>query len=478
MNVDDYLEQDAVGLAAMIRSGVATSTDVLNAAEAVIAVQDPYLNALIGRVAPSLPKGGPFSGVPFLMKDFGAHMAGELCEMGSRMAAGLRFPEDSELTRRFRAAGLVILGRTNLPEFANAVTTEPVTRGPTRNPWNLVLSAGGSSGGAAAAVASGMVPVAHANDGAGSTRIPAAACGLVGMKPTRGRVPWAPDYDEVMFGLGSELVVSRTLRDTAAMLDAVHGPAVGDRYRLPEPAKPFLMSLEDDPGRLRVGFSTQSFVGGPVIDAECQAAVIRVAELCGRLGHRVVEGRPAIEQRTLSEIFAIYCGSLLAYNVDGLIAAGVSVPVEEGLEATSLAFYRFAKGLGAGDIHRANALVNGLARASGAYFESVDVWLTPTLARPPWPLGEMNANDPDFDALGWADELWAFAPIPAAFNISGQPAISLPLAESEAGLPIGIHIAGRFAEDARLLAFAAQLERAMPWSHRRPPAFGLRTHDV
>lgn len=473
MDVAEYVGHDAVGLAALIRERKTTRAEVLAAAEAVIAAQDPHLNALAGRTPPSAAGDGPLAGVPFLMKDFGAHMAGEPCEMGSRMAAGVRFPADSELTRRFRAAGLAILGRTNLPEFANALTTEAVVAGPTRNPWGAGLSPGGSSGGSAAAVASGMVPIAHANDGAGSTRVPAAACGLVGMKPTRGRVPWAPDYDEIMFGLGSELVVSRTLRDTAAVLDAVHGPAIGDRYRLPAPERTFMASLSEEPGRLTIGFSTEAFAGGPSIDPECQAAVVAVAELCADLGHRVVRGAPHIEQRMLSEIFAVYCGSLLAYNVDGLTALGLGGPLEERLEATSLAFYRFAKGLDTHAIHSASAMVNTLARSCGAYFEDVDVWLAPTLARPPWRLGEMNANSPAFDAIGWADHFWEFAPIPAAFNITGQPAISLPLAQSAAGLPIGIHVAGRFAEDARLLAFAAQLERARPWAHRRPPAYGL-----
>ena len=474
MDVAEYVAQDAVGLAALIHAGKTTRSEVLSAAQTVMAAQDPHLNALAGRIEPSLTGNGPLAGVPFLMKDFGAHMAGELCEMGSRMATGLRFPTDSELTRRFRSAGLAIVGRTNLPEFANALTTEAVVTGPTRNPWGANLSPGGSSGGAAAAVASGMVPIAHANDGAGSTRVPAAACGLVGMKPTRGRVPWAPDFDEIMFGLGSELVVSRTLRDTAAVLDAVHGPAIGDRYRLPAPERTFVASLADAPGKLTIGFSTEAFAGGPSIDPECQAAVAQVADLCAGLGHRVVPGAPQIEQQMLSEIFAIYCGSLMAYNVDGLLALGMG-PVEERLEATSLAFYQFAKGLDTAAIHRASAMVNTLARASGAYFEGVDFWLSPTLARPPWPLGEMNANSPAFDALGWADHFWEFAPIPAAFNITGQPAISLPLAQSADGLPIGVHIAGRFAEDARLLAFAAQLESALPWAHRRPPAYGLAT---
>ena len=478
MDVKDYVAHDAVGLAELIRTGAVSEAEVRAAAEAVIAEQNPRLNAIIGRVEPDLDEAadaahGPLQGVPFLMKDFGAHMAGELCEMGSRLTQGFSFPHDSELTIRFRDAGLRILGRTNLPEFANNITTEPLLYGPTRNPWNLDRTPGGSSGGAAAAVASGMVPIAHANDGAGSTRVPAACCGLVGLKPSRGRVPWAPDYDEIMFGLGSELVVSRTLRDTAMVFDAVHGPAQGDRYLLPPPSSAFVEDIKADPRPLKIALSLDGLDGGPAIHPECRDAVSELADLCADLGHEVVEGRPAVKQADITEVFAVYCGSLTGFNVDNMLKAGAPGPVEDVLEATTLAFYRFAQTLSAADIHRVNGVVNDMARACGRFFSDVDIWLTPTLARPPWPLGELDADQQGLDARQWAARLWDFAPIPALFNITGQPAISLPLAQSRDGLPIGLHFAARFGQEATLLALAGQLERARPWDHRHPQHFGV-----
>jgi amidase len=477
MTPEEYVAQDATGLADLLKSGAVGKEEVLAAAEQVIAVQEPQLNALVGRVEPGAEVGeGPFAGVPFMMKDWGAHMAGELFEMGSRLMQGMRVPHDSELTTRFRNSGLRIIARTRLPEFANNVTTEPVCGGATRNPYDLSRSAGGSSGGAAAAVASGMVPMAHANDGAGSTRVPASACGLVGMKPTRGRVPWAPDYDEIMFGLGSELVVSRSLRDTAAALDAVHGPAIGDRYLLAPPAGRFVDSLARPPEKLRIAYSLAPLEGGPDYSPEVKGAIERVARTCADLGHDVFEARPqGVEQDDLTEVFAVYCGSLTGYSLDAALAAGIEGPLEEKLEATTLAFYEFAKTLSAADIHRVNALVNQMSRHCGAFYQDADFWLTSTLSEVPIALGTLNANDGSLSARQWAARLWEWAPVPALMNITGQPAISLPLAVSDQDLPIGIHIAGRMGDDEGLLSLSAQLEEALPWDDRHPPNFCLQT---
>ncbi len=473
MNIDDYTAQDGLGLASLIRDGAVSKEEVRAAAEAVIDAQNPKLNAIIGRIEPpAASTDGPFAGVPFLLKDFGAHLAGELCEMGSRITKGFRFPHDSELASRFKNAGLDILGRTNLPEFANTVTTEPLLYGPSRNPWDPGRTPGGSSGGSAAAVASGMVPLAHANDGAGSTRVPAALCGLVGMKPTRGRVPWAPDYDEAMFGLGSELVVSRSLRDTAAILDCVHGPAIGDRYLLPPPATGFGSALSRDPGRLKIGFSSAALSGGPEIDPEIGTAIRQIARLCEELGHEVMEARPAVEHSVLPEIFLIYCGSLMATNIDGIAAAGGPQAGPDVLEATTLAFYQHALTLTAVDIHHAGRLVNSAARSVGTFFEDVDIWICPTTAKPAWPIGEKNADDASISAAEWSAMLFDYAPVPGLFNITGNPAISLPLAETESGLPIGIHLAGKFGADETVLSLSAQLEQARPWHDRRPKNFG------
>ncbi|MEQ8692389.1 MAG: amidase family protein [Pseudomonadales bacterium] len=476
MTPEEYAAHDATGLAALLTDGQVSETEVLVAAEQIIAKQEPQLGALVGRITPQERLGsGVFRGVPFMMKDFGSHMADELFEMGSRLMQGFRLPHDSELTTRFRSAGLNIIARTKLPEFANNVTTEPVSGGVTRNPYDLSRSAGGSSGGSAAAVASGMVSIAHANDGAGSTRVPAAACGLVGMKPTRGRVPWAPDYDEIMFGLGSELVVSRSLRDTAAMLDAVHGPAIGDRYIVAPPAGTFLESLNVRPRRVRIGYSVSPLEGGPEYAPEIVAAIEAVAKICADLGHEVFEAKPEGVQSDITEVFAVYCGSLTGYNVDVALAAGVPGPLEDKLESTTLAFYEFARTLTAADIHRVNALVNQMSRRCGIFYETADVWLTSTLSCLPLTLGNLDANDDSLNAREWAARLWESAPVPALMNVTGQPAISLPLAVSSEGLPIGIHLAGRIGEDENLLSLCSQLEEALPWRSRRPPNFCLET---
>ncbi len=476
MKAEDYVGFDAVGLAHLIAKGEVSEWEVREAAETVFAVQDPKVNAIVGRVDKSDPdSNGPLKGVPFLMKDFGAHMAGELCEMGSRMTQGLRFPHDSELTKRFHASGLRTMGRSNVPEFVNGLNCEPVATGPSCNPWDLGRMPGGSSGGAAVAVASGMVPVAHASDAVGSTRVPAAVCGLVGMKPTRGRVTWSPDYDEALFGMGSELCVSRSVRDTALVLDCVHGPAEGDRYILPPPGAPFIEALDRDPKPLRIGFTTDALPGGPDIDPEIRTAIEETARLCESLGHYIVEKRPVTAHEHMPEVFLTLAGSMIQFILDGMAAAGGPEPSPDLLESTTYETVKLARTFTAADIHRVIGVINTMSRECGALFSDIDIFISPCTAKLPLPLGELHADRPGLSPQDYCRQVFEFGPYTALFSCSGQPAISLPLFQSQSNLPIGIHFAGKMGEDETLLALSGQLERALPWIDRRPPNFGVNS---
>ncbi len=312
MNANEYGQFDAIGLADLVRRKEVKPSELINTALQVIKKINPQINSVINiftdRIGAfddtDLPD-GPFTGVPFLIKDIGLHYANVPYELGSRLTKGFSLPYDTELATRYRRAGVVPIGRTNLPEFGINVTTEPVAHGPTRNPWNTDHIAGGSSGGSAAYVSAGMVPMAHGNDGGGSIRIPASCCGIFGLKPTRGRLPWGPDTDEGLMGLATEHVLTRSVRDSAAMLDAVAGPGVGDRYLLPAPSKPYLEEVTIDPERLRIAFSTTAPDGVPSVHSECVEAVEKTAKLCEKLGHIVVETSPPFNQKDTNHVFNV-----------------------------------------------------------------------------------------------------------------------------------------------------------------------------
>jgi amidase len=473
---------DATAQAGLVKSGEATPTELVDAAIARIEELNPELNAVIhplfeeGRAtaAGPLPE-GPFKGVPFLLKDLGAAFAGQPLHMGTKVLKELGFvaPVDTYLAQRFRAAGFVTIGKTNLPELGILPTTEPAAYGPTRNPWDTSRSPGGSSGGSCAAVASGMVPIAHANDGGGSIRIPASACGLVGLKPTRQRISEGPMVGDLMSGLTAELVVSRSVRDSATALDAVHGPAPGDPYVAPAPARPYLEEVGADPGRLRIGLATSAFTDVDVAPEVIEAAH-DAARLLESLGHGVENSAPggvesAAGGEVLVESFLTrwMAGQGAALMLIGRVAGRELGP--DDVEPLTWALAEEGYRRSAAQYLEAIGLHQGITRAVAAWYESgYDLLLTPTLGELPTPLGAFDDSGDPMAAIDRARVTVAFS---ALFNLTGQPAISLPLAWSEDGLPIGVQLVAPYGREDLLIRVASQLEQARPWADRRPPAF-------
>jgi amidase len=486
MKLEEYARCDGLQLAALVRRGEVQVGELVACALAAIERLNPAINAVIGRLDPkaidaqvaALPAEGPFRGVPFLIKDLVLHMAGVRCDMGSRLVDGAYVPPaDSDLMARFRRSGVITLGRTNVPEMGFNASTEPVLYGPTRNPWNTAHSSGGSSGGSAAAVAAGLVPIAHANDGGGSIRIPAALCGLVGLKPSRGRTPTGPDYADPLHGLGIEHVVSRSVRDTAAMLDAVEGPGIGERYEIARPSQPYLQAIATPPARLRIAFSAGVDSHSEPAEAEIVRALETVAKACAGLGHHVEEGRPAYDADAFHRANMYYWSSFCAAGVAATAQALGRTPSLANLETSLMANYEFGLGLKALDLEWADATMNQVCRSVGPFFQQHDVLLTPTVAVTPYKLGLLDANAPGLTTQGWYDHLFRHLPYTALFNMTGQPAISLPLAQSAGGLPIGIQLVGRYGDEATVLRLAAQLEQAMPWADRLPGIHAARAKN-
>jgi amidase len=472
----DLARLDATAQAELVRSKEASPAELVDAAIERIEALNPELNAVIhplyeeGRAeaAGELPD-GPFRGVPFLLKDLGASFAGQPLHLGMRALKEVDFraPIDSYLAQRFRAAGFVTIGKTNLPELGILPTTEPVAYGPSRNPWDTGRSTGGSSGGSAAAVAAGMVPVAHANDGGGSIRIPASECGLVGLKPTRQRISEGPVIGDNMSGLTVELVVSRSVRDTAAILDAVHGPAPGDPYVAPPPERPYVDELDADPGRLRIGLITD-----PVADETPQPAVVDAARDAGEmledLGHRVeeVDLSPFAGVDVVPTFMARWAAGQAAVLGQLALAAGREIGAGD-VEPLTWALAEMGRRVTAADYLAAVAQHQALTRLVAGLYEAHDLLLTPTLGEVPPPLGSFDDSGPDpLDAIRRAGLTAAFT---ALCNVTGQPAISLPLHSSEEGLPIGTQLIAAYGREDALIGIAAQLERAHPWADRVPP---------
>ncbi len=483
MKLEEYARCDGLQLATLVRRGEVKVEDLVACALSAIDRLNPAINAVIGRVEPqdvaaqiaAVPAEAPFRGVPFLIKDLVLHMAGVRCDMGSRLVNGAYVPPaDSELMARFRRSGVVTLGRTNVPEMGFNASTEPLLHGPTRNPWNTAYSSGGSSGGSAAAVAAGMVPIAHANDGGGSIRIPAAMCGIVGLKPSRGRTPTGPDYSDPLHGLGIEHIVSRSVRDTAAMLDAVEGPGVGDRYEIPRPAQPYLQAIATPPGRLRIAYSAGVDSHSAPAEPEVVRALEVVARACAGLGHGVEEGRPAYDADTFHRANMIYWASFCASGVAAIAQALGRTPSLENLETSLMGNYEHGLALKALDLEWADAIMNQVCRSVAPFFQRHDILLTPITGVTPYKLGFLDANAPGLTAQGWYDHLFRHLPYTALFNMTGQPAISLPLGQSAGGLPIGIQVVGRYGDEATVLKLAAQLEQALPWAGRVPPLHAAR----
>jgi amidase len=469
----EYVEHDGLGLAELIRSGQVSPLEVLEAAIERIERLNPHLNAVVTKVydearaeAQGLDPDAAFAGVPFLLKDLGGAQAGVPLSAGSRFFAHAAAPADAEIVRRHRRAGLMILGRTNTPEFGLNASTEPVLFGPTRNPYDPSRTSGGSSGGSAAAVAARMVPLAHASDGGGSIRIPAACCGLFGLKTTRNRNTLAPYAGESLAGCSVEHVVSRSVRDSAAALDATAGPAPGDPYYAPPPARPFLDEVGTPPGRLRIAFTTRTF-NGLAAHVDCSAATEAAARLCEELGHRVEEAAPSYDVEGLDanyqRVFAVGAAANIALRARAL---GKEID-PAGFERVTWATIELGRSIRAPDYVMMVNRLHGISREIALFFESYDVLLTPTLAEPPVELGVLDMMSEDFAA--YTERLWRFSPFTYAFNVTGQPAMSVPLSWNAAGLPIGVHFVGRYGDEATLFWLAGQLEQARPWADRRPP---------
>jgi amidase len=474
MDVSEYAKHDATGLAGLISTGQASAEDVRQAALRAVEAVTPELNALVGEPFDeplSYSTDGPFAGVPFLIKDLVLHAEGVPTRAGSRMTGdGIPFPYDTDLMSRFRQAGLATLGRTTTPEFGFNASTESVLTGPTRNPWDPSRSAGGSSGGSGAMVAARAVPVAHANDGGGSIRIPAAVNGLVGLKPTRGRVPLGPDFGEALAGMAIEFAVTRTVRDCAALLDAVHGAGIGDKYSAAPPVRPFAEEVGAPPGNLKVAFTTEAWSGAPV-DPECARAVEELAALLEELGHDVTEAAPDVDVATFDRANTRVWFAFLAASVATFAQVTGNQQSPDNLEATTLACSEAGTKLTALDMMEADALQNQVTRAVGRWFVDHDVLLTPTLAHATFPLGLLDADDPSLDAKGWYDKIFLHAPFTALFNMTGQPAMNVPAMATADGGPVGTQLVARFGDEATLLRLAAQLEEARPWADRKPAVY-------
>jgi len=470
---------DACALATLVRKGAASPAELVDDAIDRIEKLNPELNAVIRprfeearrEAAAGLPD-GPFRGVPIVLKDLLCYAAGEEIHEGMRVLKEARYVagHDQELVRRIRAAGFVVVGRTNTPELGILPTTEPAAYGPTRNPWDTTRSTGGSSGGSAAAVASGMVPVGHANDGGGSIRIPASECGLVGLKPSRARVSLGPEWGDVMGGLVCELVVSRTVRDTAAVLDAVAGPAPGDPYAAPAPVRPYAEELGSGAGRLRIGVQTAAFGGDVTTHPDCVAATEAVASLLESLGHQVDAAHvDALDDPEFVTSFVLVWSAGTAFDVDhhwpGKLGRAIG---PDDVEPLTWALAEAGRGAGASDFLAARHKLQAMSRGVAQWYESgFDLLLTPTIAEPPPLLGEFDS--PPDNPLHGLLRAAALVPFTPAFNVTGQPAISLPLQWSPHGLPIGVQLVAGYGREDVLLRVASQLEEAAPWVGRRPP---------
>ena len=464
---DDFAWMDATAQAELVRKKEVKPSELVEAAISRIERLNPTINAVITPmydIARSAASGvlpdGPFTGVPFLLKDILGAYAGVRMTLGSKLLENFVQDHDSELVVRHKRAGLVVLGRTNTPEFGLLPTTEPVLFGPSRNPWNTERTTGGSSGGSAAAVASGMIPMAHANDGGGSIRIPASCCGLFGLKPTRARNPLGPDFGDVMSGLVVEHALTRSVRDSAALLDATAGPDVGDPYWAPPSGRPYLREVGADPGRLRIAFTTDTPID-VTVHADCVQAVNEAAKLCADLGHEVEEKSLPLNAEILIDAFNVLWSASTGSTIKALGAT------RDHVEPLTWALKEMSDQFSAADYILAMQTLQAASREVARFFQDHDVLLTPTLSEPPVPLGTFDAL-PDNPLHGFERAI-LFASFTAICNVTGQPAMSVPLFWNDENLPVGSHFIGRFGDEATLFRLAAQLEEARPWGGRRPP---------
>jgi Asp-tRNA(Asn)/Glu-tRNA(Gln) amidotransferase A subunit family amidase len=465
----DYMAQDAVGLASLVAGGQIGPAEALEAALARAAKVNPKINAITHdlasrarrEVAERAPT-GPLASVPFLLKDLGLKLAGTATTDSCRLYAQDIAETDSPLTTLYKDAGLVIFGKTNTPELGLEPVTEPAMFGPTRNPWDLSRTAGGSSGGAAAAVAAGILPAAHASDGGGSIRIPASCCGLFGLKPSRGRVSYAPK-DEGWGGFSCGHVVSRSVRDSAILLDVAGQPQSGDPYWIAPPAEPFLAAAGRDPAPLRIAFTTAAFSSAG-LDPECAQAVRDAAKLCESLGHRVEEADPPIDRASLAAAGVVISASVAA-DLDTVAAKRGRAIAEDEIEPITWASYQRGRAISGAAYLQALRTAHALGRTVAGFFQGYDILICSTLGSPAIPVGHLRGDPPDME--GYTRRLFDFMPNTQPFNVTGQPAASVPLGTSAGGLPIGVQFVASQGEDGLLFSLAGQLERAAPWAGRR-----------
>jgi amidase len=462
----------ATELAAMVRAGEVSARELVQLSLERIEELNPALNAFVDvdaeralaaadQVRPGDAR--PFAGVPTAIKN-NRPVAGLRLTYGCQLMSEFVCDYDHNVTRRLRDAGFVIVGTTTLPEYGILPTSEARIFGPTRNPWDLQRTPGGSSGGAAAAVASGMLPVAHGNDGGGSVRIPAACCGLVGLKPARGRISAAPELGDSSLGIDG--VLTRTVADTAAILDVLAGYEPGDATWAPPPAEPFAQSVARDPGRLRIAATTLPPVPDAVVDPMCARALADAAELLRSLGHEVEEVDPPWQQDGLSELFGVVFSNHIALSIAYSAIVAGREPTADDMEPMSWAIFSMIRKLGAVEGMGAAVRLQAFARRLVAFLVPYDALLTPALAERPLPLGTLDTAAPE--PMSTFTRSGLFTPFTPVFNASGQPGISLPLFEGEDGLPLGVQLVGRPAGEGALLALAAKLEEARPWAGRRP----------
>jgi amidase len=496
IRVDEYVRHDGLALAGLVRRREVSALELLEAAIARIEAHNMTLNAVVrkryeaARVqAAAIDTDAPFAGVPFLVKDLIAAIAGEPTSNGNRVLSAIAMPRDSELVRRYRAAGLVIVGRTNTPEFGLTPYTEPALFGPTRNPWSLAHSPGGSSGGSAAAVAARLVPLASGGDGGGSIRIPASCCGLFGLKPSRGATPTGPEFGELWRGFAIEHAISRSVRDSAALLDATAGADAGAPYAAPAQARPFVDETRTDPGRLRIAF-THKPLFGRTVHADCVAGLQDSARLLESLGHHVEEAAPPVDGAACALAFVTILAGEVRAEIEAVSRLAGRRPAAGDFEPSTYAMGLLGRSISAAEYATASRTLQLAARKMAPFFEQHDVLMTPTLGAPPALTGSLQPSPAETRFMrgvnamnaGWifkalriinpmVEKTFDYIPFTPLFNATGQPAMSVPLHWNAAGLPIGMQFVARLGGEATLFRLAGQLEQARPWFDRLPPGY-------
>jgi amidase len=489
----EFDQLDGLGLAALVRGKQVSAAEVLHASLARITKRNPPLNAVVRLLDAAardslaqIPPDAPFAGVPMVIKDLQATIAGVPTSHGTKPLQAVIPDHDSELIARYRRAGAVFVGRSNTPEFGLTPFTESEALGAARNPWDTTRTTGGSSGGSGAAVAARMVPIGHGGDGGGSIRIPASCNGVFGLKPTRGRMPTGPDFGDMWRGFAQEHVLTRSVRDSAAMMDATAGEDAGTPVACPAQARPFVDEVNSEPGRLRIAMTSTPFFGNHVHD-DCKAALRDAATLLESLGHDVIEAEPTLDGEMLAKAFLTVVAAECRADIEWLGEQLSRAPRRDDVEVATWALGVLGRHFRASDYANAVRRLQSAGRVVGRFFTQYDLLITPTLADPPFTIGALQPKPSERAALSvlgalglgsvlgsggllkeMADNAFGFIPYTPLFNVTGQPAMSVPLFWNAAGLPIGTQVVGRFGDEATLFRVAGQLERARPWANRLP----------